>query len=207
MARRPSEEPHAQAHRRAQRKYRQTPQGGWVIRTDSFGVRPVDLVSRAPDRLKEFTTLDEAVRFEMACYEAKQQGADPAQYHTIPKKNLDLPTEQRALDASLKQAVAQARDHLDEGLAREADALHARHDETQHELRRLRASIEATVVPIIGPDEARATPAQLKKRKAAHVAASAKAYDAMIEQARIREAALQQLLKKASNRRSRAPRL
>ena len=78
MARRPSEEPHSQAHRRAQRKYRQTPQGNWVIRTDSFGVRPVDLVSRAPDRLKEFTTLDEAVRFEMACYEAKQHGADPA---------------------------------------------------------------------------------------------------------------------------------
>ena len=50
-----------------------------------------------------------------------------------------------------------------------------RHDETQRELRSLRASIEATVVPIIGPDEARATPGQLKKRKAAQLAASAKA--------------------------------
>ena len=133
MVRRPSDEPRAQAQRRAQQKYRLSAQGAWIINTEAFGVRPIDLVARAPDRLREFATLNEAVQFELECYDARQQ--DPARYQTIPKKNLDLPTEQRALATSVQTAVTEARDHLVDNQAREADALHARHDETQGELR------------------------------------------------------------------------
>ena len=141
--RRPSDEPRAQAQRRAQQKYRQSAQGAWIINTEAFGVRPIDLVARTPDRLREFATLNEAVQFELECYDARQQ--NPARYQTIPKKNLDLPTEQRALATSVQTAVTEARDHLVDNQAREADALHARHDQTQGELRSLRASVDARV--------------------------------------------------------------
>ena len=187
MVRRPSDEPRAQAQRRAQQKYRLSAQGAWIINTEAFGVRPIDLVARAPDRLREFATLNEAVQFELECYDARQQ--DPARYQTIPKKNLDLPPEQRALATSVQTTVTEARDHLVDNQAREADAQHARHDETQHELRSLRASVDAAVVPAYGPDLARATPAQLKKRKAAH----AQSFDAMIAEAKKRESELRQL--------------
>ena len=187
MVRRPSDEPRAQAQRRAQQKYRLSAQGAWIINTEAFGVRPIDLVARAPDRLREFATLNEAVQFELECYDARQQ--DPARYQTIPKKNLDLPPEQRALATSVQTTVTEARDHLVDNQAREADAQHARHDETQHELRSLRASVDAAVVPAYGPDLARATPAQLKKRKAAH----AETFDAMIAEAKKRESELRQL--------------
>ena len=187
MVRRPSDEPRAQAQRRAYQKYCQNAQGAWIINTEAFGVRPIDLVEQAPDRLREFATLNEAIQFELECYDARQQ--DPARYRTIPKKNLDLPTEQRALATSVQTAVMVAQDHLAENQAREADALHARHDETQAELRSLRANVNAAVVPAYGPDLAHATPAQLKTRKAAH----AQEFDAMIAKAKTRESELRLL--------------
>ena len=128
-ARRPGDAPRVQAERRAQQKYRQIDGGIWVLNTDVYGVRPVDLVSRNPDRLREFTTKGEAVRFELECYDNKQNSGG-ARYQTIPKKSLDIPKEQLALDASLKQALVESTEQLSAQANREADALHARHDET-----------------------------------------------------------------------------
>ena len=56
-----------------------------------------------------------------------------------------------AIVALKREAVAEARGGLEDCVAREADALHARHDETQRQLQGLRANI----MPLLGPDEER----------------------------------------------------
>ena len=83
MVRRPSDEPRAQAQRRAQQKYRLSAQGAWIINTEAFGVRPIDLVARAPDRLREFATLNEAAQFEFECYDARQHDKDKCKIRSL----------------------------------------------------------------------------------------------------------------------------
>ena len=66
---------------------------------DRGSVRPIDLVSRNPDRLREFESKEAAVAFEEECYQEaeklKAAGEDWSQYRYIPRKKLTIQTVQR----------------------------------------------------------------------------------------------------------------
>ena len=83
---------------KANQKYVET-HGKWIINTShKFGsVRPIDFVSRNPDRLRKFESKEEAVAFEEECHqEAKKRkaaGEDWSQYRYIPRKQLTIQAE------------------------------------------------------------------------------------------------------------------
>ena len=70
-----------------------------------------------------------------------------------------LPTEQRALGASVRRAIVAAADQTTERFEQEADALHSRHDQTQRQLEELKAAL----VPHIGAGDGYAMLEQLRK--------------------------------------------
>ena len=66
---------------RAGLKYKKVEGDKWIIDTgkDRGSVRPIDLVSRNPDRLRKFESKEEAVAFEEECHqEAKKRKAGKA---------------------------------------------------------------------------------------------------------------------------------
>ena len=92
---------------RAGNKYKKTDGGKWIIDTSNKlgSVRPIDLMSRDPDRLREFESKEAAVAFEEECYQdakrLKVAGADWSAYRYIPRKKLTIPEDQRRLHDSL----------------------------------------------------------------------------------------------------------
>ena len=62
-------------HYRAVLKYKKVEGDKWSIDTskDRGAVRPIDLVSRDPDRLREHVTIEAAVAFEEECTECSSQ--------------------------------------------------------------------------------------------------------------------------------------
>ena len=113
--------------KRAEHKYKKGEGDKWIIDTskDRGSVRPIDLVSRDPDRLREFDSKEAAVAFEEECYQEVQRlkaaGEDWSQYRYIPRKQLTIPDDQRQLHDSL---VGEIRD----GNRDVADTVNARAD-------------------------------------------------------------------------------
>ena len=99
---------------RAAAKYKHVDGGKWIINTSHKlgSVRPIDLMSREPDRLCEFESKEAAVAFEEECYkEAERLKAareDWTQYRYIPRNKLTIPEDQRQLHDSL---VGEIRDN------------------------------------------------------------------------------------------------
>ena len=126
---------------RAKQKYKKVEGGKWVIDTskDNGSVRPIDLVSRDPDRLREFDSNQAAVTFEEECYQEaerlKAAGEDWSKYRYIPRKQLTIPEAQRQLHDSL---VAEIRD----GNRDVADTVNARSDEQAAILRDMKERLE-----------------------------------------------------------------
>ena len=58
-------------------------------------VRPIDLVSRDPDRLREHDSKEAVVAFEEECYQEaerlKTAGEDWSQYRYIDRKKITIP--------------------------------------------------------------------------------------------------------------------
>ena len=132
----------AQRKARAEEKYKKTEGDKWIIDTskDRGSVRPIDLVSRDPDRLREHDSKEAAVAFEEECYKGagrlKAAGKDWSQYRYIPRKQLNIPEDQRQLHDSL---VGETRD----GNRDVTDVAHARDDELREELSEMRAEVRA----------------------------------------------------------------
>ena len=132
----------ARRHYRAGQKYKKVVGDKWIIDTskDHGSVRPIDLVSRDPDRLREFDSKEAAVAFEEECYKEaerlKAAGEDWSQYRYIPRKQLNIPEDQRQLHDSL---VGETRD----GNRDVTDVAHARDDELREELSEMRAEVRA----------------------------------------------------------------
>ena len=80
---------------KASQKYVET-HGKWIINTSHKlgSVRPIDLVSRNPDRLREFESKEAAVAFEEECHQEaeklKAAGKDWSHYRYIPRKKLTI---------------------------------------------------------------------------------------------------------------------
>ena len=80
---------------KANQKYVET-HGKWIINTSHKlgSVRPIDLVSRNPDRLREFESKEAAVAFEEECHQEaeklKAAGKDWSHYRYIPRKQLTI---------------------------------------------------------------------------------------------------------------------
>ena len=74
-------------------KYKNVEGDKWIIDTskDNGSVRPIDLLSRDPDRLREHDSRESAVAFEEECYQEaerlKAAGEDWSQYRYIPRKH------------------------------------------------------------------------------------------------------------------------
>ena len=66
-----SNQPDAQRKKRATAKYKKVADNKWIIDTSRKhgSVRPIDLVSRNPDRLRKFESKEEAVAFEEECHQ------------------------------------------------------------------------------------------------------------------------------------------
>ena len=64
-----SNQPDAQRKKRATAKYKKVDGDKWIIDTSRKGgsVRPIDLVSQDPDRLREFESKEAAVAFVEEC--------------------------------------------------------------------------------------------------------------------------------------------
>ena len=81
---------------RAVLKYKKVEGDKWSIDTskDRGAVRPIDLVSRDPDRLREHVTIEAAVAFEEECYKEAERlkaiGCDWSQYRYIPRRQLNI---------------------------------------------------------------------------------------------------------------------
>ena len=92
---------------RAVLKYKKVEGDKWSIDTskDRGAVRPIDLVSRDPDRLREHVTIEAAVAFEEECYKEAERlkaiGCDWSQYRYIPRRQLNIPEDHRQLHDSL----------------------------------------------------------------------------------------------------------
>ena len=86
--------PSERRKKRARNKYKKVDGEKWIIDTskDHGSVRPIDLVSRDPDRLGEFDSKEAAVAFEEECYQdaerLKAAREDWSQYWYIPRKQL-----------------------------------------------------------------------------------------------------------------------
>ena len=91
-----SMEAHVVGKRRVVAKYKKIDGDKWTINASHRhgSVRPIDLVSRNPDRLSEFESKEAAVAFEEECHqEAKKRkaaGEDWSQYRYIPRKQLTI---------------------------------------------------------------------------------------------------------------------
>ena len=90
--------PENQRKHRAGLKYKKINDNKWIIDTskDNGSVRPIDLVSRDPDRLLEFEIKEAAVAFEEECHQEaeklKAAGKDWSHYRYIPRKQLTIQT-------------------------------------------------------------------------------------------------------------------
>ena len=89
-------------------KYKKLAGDKWIINTskDNGSVRPIDLVSRNPDELREFDSKEAAVVFEEECYQEaaklKAAGEDWSQYRYIPRKKLTI---QAKPDAAMPELI------------------------------------------------------------------------------------------------------
>ena len=89
--------------RRSLSKYRKVGGNTWIINiSDKHGsVRPIDLVSRDPARLREFESKEAALAFEEECHKEAQKlrvaRENWSQYRYIPRKLLKFPEDQRPL--------------------------------------------------------------------------------------------------------------
>ena len=107
-------------------KYKKLPNGKFIVNTQhSYGsVRPVDLVSRDPDILREHETKEHVLAFEKECFQEKERlmkaKEDWSMYRTIPRTRLTISQDQKALHDNL---VNEMRDNT--------DSLHERHDEAE----------------------------------------------------------------------------
>ena len=116
---------------RAGNKYKKTDGGKWIIDTSNKlgSVRPIDLMSRDPDRLREFESKEAAVAFEEECYQdaerLKVAGADWSAYRYIPRKKLTIPEDQRRLHDSLAGEIRDGNRDVTEAVT---EAVHARAD-------------------------------------------------------------------------------
>ena len=86
---------------RAKRKYKKVAGDKWIIDTSvqHGSVRPIDLVSRDPDCLREHVSLEAAIIFEEWCYQEAERlkavGEDWIAYRSIPRKLLTIPDHPR----------------------------------------------------------------------------------------------------------------
>ena len=97
---------------RAVLKYKKVEGDKWSIDTskDRGAVRPIDLVSRDPDRLREHVTIEAAVAFEEECYKEaerlKATGGDWLQYRYIPRRQLNILEDHRHDWSKLREVMA-----------------------------------------------------------------------------------------------------
>ncbi len=106
-------------------------------------IRPIDLVSRNPDVLKEFATPEEAVAFEEECYQTKESGElDKKSLHRIPRSELTIQGNQKPPKPTSDEQHSETRNVVREGFDEAEEFAAKRHRENLPESAETKAAAE-----------------------------------------------------------------